>query len=269
MANSTIEQLNFELLIDDKKFNAQVSKALQDAQALNTQLSTLLNLRRQFAQSAKGAAADERDLSKAIRQQTQDIKDNTKSIQAGTTAARAYNTERRKMRSFSMSDSFAGSKASLSELTSLAAQYVSIIGGAKLVKAITQVTSEFELQRTTLRAILQDIEGADAIFSQIKSLSVMSPFSFKELVTYAKQLSAYSIPMAELYDTTKMLADVSAGLGVGMDRLVLAYGQIRSAAFLRGFNIYGLSASEGVKNTNPFNCWDSHRDNQQPRCFAA
>jgi hypothetical protein len=31
-----------------------------------------------------------------------------------------------------------------------------------------------------------------------------------------------------------MLADVSAGLGVGMDRIVLAYGQVRSAAFLRG-----------------------------------
>ena len=69
-------------------------------------------------------------------------------------------------------------------------------------------------------------------------------------------MSAFSVPAEELYETTKMLADVSAGLGVGMDRIVLAYGQVRSAAFLRGFNIYGFSASEDVKNKNSFNCWD-------------
>jgi len=38
-----------------------------------------------------------------------------------------------------------------------------------------------------------------------------------------------------------MLADVSAGLGVGMDRLVLAYGQIRSASFLRGQEVRQLT----------------------------
>lgn len=38
-----------------------------------------------------------------------------------------------------------------------------------------------------------------------------------------------------------MLADVSAGLGVGMDRIILAYGQIRSAAFLRGQEVRQLT----------------------------
>jgi len=40
--------------------------------------------------------------------------------------------------------------------------------------------------------------------------------------------------MDEIYETTKKLADVSAGLGVDMSRIILAYGQVRSAAFLRG-----------------------------------
>ena len=62
----------------------------------------------------------------------------------------------------------------------------------------------------------------------------MSPFQFKDLVSYTKQLSAFSVPYEELYDTTKMLADVSAGLGVEMYRIILAYGQVRSAAVLRG-----------------------------------
>lgn len=40
-----------------------------------------------------------------------------------------------------------------------------------------------------------------------------------------------------LYDTTKRLADVSAGLGVDMGRLILAYGQVKAAAYLRGTEV--------------------------------
>ena len=65
-------------------------------------------------------------------------------------------------------------------------------------------------------------------------MAVKSPFQFGELVSYTKQLSAFSVPYNELYDTTKRLADLSAGLGVDMSRLVLAYGQVRSASVLRG-----------------------------------
>jgi len=119
--------------------------------------------------------------------------------------------------------------------------YFSFEGARRLVSSLVQVSAEFEKQRISLQAILRDADGAEKIFNQIKSLAVQSPFQFKELVTYTKQLSAFSIPMNELYDTTKMLADVSAGLGVGMDRLVLAYGQIRSASFLRGQEVRQLT----------------------------
>ena len=119
--------------------------------------------------------------------------------------------------------------------------YFSFAGATRLVSSLVRVSAEFEKQRVSLRAILQDFDGAERIFGQIKELAVMSPFTFKELVSYTKQLSAFSVPMEELYDTTKMLADVSAGLGVGMDRLVLAYGQIRSASFLRGQEVRQLT----------------------------
>lgn len=56
----------------------------------------------------------------------------------------------------------------------------------------------------------------------------------KELVTYTRQLAAYRIETNKLHDTTKRLADVSAGLGVDMQRLILAFGQVRAANFLRG-----------------------------------
>lgn len=112
--------------------------------------------------------------------------------------------------------------------------YLSIHGASQLLSSLVRVTGEFELQKTTLAAMLGDLNQAEQVITRIQGLAVESPFQFKELTTYAKQLSAFSVPAQELYDTTKMLADVSAGLGVGMDRIVLAYGQVRSAAFLRG-----------------------------------
>lgn len=122
----------------------------------------------------------------------------------------------------------------LSNLKTLFTTYISIFAVKSFIQSLAQVRGEFENQQIALRAILRDAEAADKLFGQIKSFAVISPFEFKDLVGYAKQLSAFQVPVNELFDTTKRLADVSAGLGVGMDRIILAYGQVRSAAVLRG-----------------------------------
>lgn len=122
----------------------------------------------------------------------------------------------------------------LSNLKTLFTTYISIFAIKSFIQNLAQVRGEFENQQIALRAILRDAEAADKIFGQIKSFAVISPFEFKDLVGYAKQLSAFQVPVNELFETTKRLADVSAGLGVGMDRIILAYGQVRSAAVLRG-----------------------------------
>ena len=104
----------------------------------------------------------------------------------------------------------------------------------RYVNEIVKVRKEFELQNKALQAILMDANKANALWDKTVALAVQSPFTVKQLVTYTKQLAAYRIESDKLYDTTKMLADVSAGLGVDMDRLILAYGQVRAASFLRG-----------------------------------
>ena len=104
----------------------------------------------------------------------------------------------------------------------------------RFAERLREVTAEFELQRVSLGAIIQDTEKANALFSQIKTFAVQSPFEIKDLVGYVKQLSAYRIETDKLFDTTKRLADVSAGLGTDMSRLILAYGQVRAASVLRG-----------------------------------
>lgn len=102
---------------------------------------------------------------------------------------------------------------------------------------LVKVRGEFELQNTALASILQNKDKADKLFGQITELAVKSPFTLKELTTYTKSLSAYQVEYEKLYDTTKMLADVSAGLGVDMQRLILAFGQVKAANVLRGTEV--------------------------------
>lgn len=102
------------------------------------------------------------------------------------------------------------------------------------IRNVRQVTSEFEMQRVALGGIIQDTERAEKLFKQIKAAAIQSPFEIKDLVSFTKQLSAYRIETENLFNVTMRLADISAGLGVDMSRLVLAYGQVRAASVLRG-----------------------------------
>lgn len=105
---------------------------------------------------------------------------------------------------------------------------------SRFIQNVRNVTAELELQRVALGSILQDASKANTLFAQIKEAALQSPFEIKDLISYTKQLAAYRIETDKLFDTTKRLADVSAGLGVDMQRLILAYGQVRAAAVLRG-----------------------------------
>lgn len=105
------------------------------------------------------------------------------------------------------------------------------------VEKLVEVRGEFELQQRALQSILQDKDKADEVWSKTVQLAVRSPFTVKELVTYTKQLAAYRIESDKLYNTNKMLADASAGLGVSMDRLILAFGQVKAANYLRASEV--------------------------------
>ena len=122
----------------------------------------------------------------------------------------------------------------LDQIKAQLASTVSLYAMEGLLKSVIQVGGEFEVQHIALKSILGDIEQANTMFNEIKQLAVVSPFNFSQLISYSKQIAAFNIPYNEMYDTTKRLADMSAGLGVDMGRLILAYGQVRSAAVLRG-----------------------------------
>ena len=263
----TLDELNFKLLIDDSQFDAQANAIIAKAQKLNTTLSkmlTIMTLNRVITpedlanvqklndlmaqtlsvekkmNNARVKRVDlEKQLTEELQRQSQTAGKVPQTVTMNIDNSKTINNMRQAQEGFNKEVS--KSSKLWMQLKNLTTAYFSVMGVSRLVSNLIRISAEFEKQRISLETILRDINGADRIFEQIKSLAVMSPFTFKELVTYTKQLSAFSVPMNELYDTTKMLADVSAGLGVGMDRLILAYGQIRSASFLRGQEVRQLT----------------------------
>lgn len=252
------KDLDFKVILNDEQFDAQISKDIKLAEQFNIQLSALLDLKTKVgkttmvgdsikAERLQKATADAAAAQERLRTAT--INTATAQERNATAAANAANAQERlkmtQMRSEQLAkriaeqtkkqnNAYLQQSRILNELKGVALGYLSIHGASQLLSSLVRVTGEFELQKTTLAAMLGDLNKAEGIITRIQGLAVESPFQFKELTTYAKQLSAFSVPAQELYDTTKMLADISAGLGVGMDRIVLAYGQVRSAAFLRG-----------------------------------
>ena len=125
----------------------------------------------------------------------------------------------------------------------------SVQGLVQFGKKLVETRGEFEKQFVAIRQIIGDTDAATKIWNQTMQQALQSPFKAMQLVDYTKKLAAYRIETEKLFDTTKRLADVSAGLGVDMQRLILAYGQVKAANYLRasevrqfteaGVNIYG------------------------------
>ena len=119
--------------------------------------------------------------------------------------------------------------------------YTGIYAAAGMLRDIRETTAEFELQEVALGSIIQDAHEAQVLFSQIKAAAVESPYQIRELVNYTKQLAAYGFEQNALFDTTMKLADISAGLGADMSRIILAVGQISAATVLKGTELRQLT----------------------------
>lgn len=225
----TIDELNFKVILDDAEFDAKVKNDIKLAKELNIALSSLVDLKKQVGRFTQDDVNNN-------RKAQQILKDNARAQEAITREKLKTEGVQKRINAQieRATKGYQSQSRILNELKGIALGYLSVQGAGQLLSSLVRVTGEFELQKTTLAAMLGDLNAAEGVITRIQGLAVESPFQFKELTTYAKQLSAFSVPAQELYDTTKMLADISAGLGVGMDRIVLAYGQVRSAAFLRG-----------------------------------
>lgn len=231
--SGTIDNLNFKVILDDSDFNDKVDKDIKAAKKLNTQLSNYLDVKAKIKSKSSGLSAKEAaERKRQIDLNTKEAVSQEKVTQAKLKTAKAQ-AQLNKVNALGTSHYSAHSRL-LGELGTLAAGYFSIRGISEFTQNLIQVTGQFEAQRAALRAMLQDEAGADNLLSQFQDLALISPYTFQNLTNYAKQLAAFGVPIDEIYDTTKRLADVASGVGVDLSRIILAYGQVRSASFLKG-----------------------------------
>lgn len=134
-----------------------------------------------------------------------------------------------------------GISSAVQDLKSLFLQGGLIYGVKQFVDSIIQAGGVLDQQHIALRSILGDMQNADIMFQQIKSLALESPFTFSDLNKDVKQLAAYGVEYDDLYDTTKRLADMASGLGVSFERIALAFGQVRSRGWLDGKELRQIS----------------------------
>lgn len=221
---------------EEKKNSARANKANQEAARAEEQYARALNKSEvtivQRARKIEALANAQRALNSTGRDyssQLSKIASETQRLQQANDNV-AKSMERVKRSQSSVLNT-------TDQLTRKIALLFSVSAIQGYVEKLVSVRGEFELQQRALQAILQNKDEANALWEKTVALAVKSPFQVKELVTYTKQLAAYKIESDKLYDTTKRLADVSAGLGVDMGRLILAYGQVKAANYLRASEV--------------------------------
>lgn len=100
------------------------------------------------------------------------------------------------------------------------------------VKQVYEVRGQYELLERSLGVLVNSFENGKKIFQDLNEMALKSPFTLIELGTAAKQLTAYNFEANEVVDVTRRLADISAALGVPMERLTYNLGQIRAQTVL-------------------------------------
>lgn len=99
-------------------------------------------------------------------------------------------------------------------------------------KQIYEIRGQYELLERSLGVLLNSFEKGSQVFQELNQMAIESPFTLMELAGAAKQLTAYNFAANEVVDTTRRLADISAALGVPMERLTYNLGQIRAQTVL-------------------------------------
>ena len=208
------KQLKKEIYAIDEKLDANAKSDKSEKAKLEEEVR-LLSMKVKFLREQDKLAGIPQATPSAELEQTQKRLNQVKAIQRLNTL---YNTQ----------------NGILTRLRNVAGQYFSLHGIIRFGQKVAEITGYYQKQQIALEGILGSATKAQSAINQLKQKALESPFMVKQLVTYTKQLAAFGIEYDNLIPTVSKLADVSVGLGVDMDRIILAYGQVKSATVLRG-----------------------------------
>ena len=208
------------------KGGTYLDRAIQKAEELKTKLYGLSWLSGKAlvnGYNGIGVTSQMSIINSLVAQQKEQNKASNTTVDASGRSTRAVQEHTRAQRN--LNNTMTTSTQIAAVLGNTIGNVFSVYAVKNFLQEIIQVGGELEKQHVAMRAILGDAYEADAIFKQVSQLSMISPFDVEDLVKYSKQLSAFGIQYSELYDTTKRLSDIAAGVGVDFGRIAYEFGQ--------------------------------------------
>lgn len=110
--------------------------------------------------------------------------------------------------------------------------YFTVGASTAFVKNLIEVRSQYEMNERALGILVDSAERGTQIFKELSEMSLVSPYTLIELSNAARQLTAYDIAAKDVVDTTRRLADMASAVGVPIERLTYALGQIKAYGYL-------------------------------------
>lgn len=110
--------------------------------------------------------------------------------------------------------------------------YFTVGASTQFVKNLIEVRSQYEMNERALGILIDSAERGTQIFNELSQMALVSPYTLIELSSAAKQLTAYDVAAKDVVDTTRRLADMAAAVGIPIERLTYALGQIKAYGYL-------------------------------------
>lgn len=252
MADGNIDNLNFGVILSDTDFDRQIDAVKAKARQFNTEVSKLLDfqikisstdiIKAEGVERAKEMSGYINDIAEKLNSlggkslligDADKLNETLQRILGGLDDLNNKSKENKEIVS-GINSELARSHNLVSTIAKLTGLTFGAAGVKQFVSSLVKVTGEFEVQKMALTSMLQDAAKADEIFNTLRQRALESPYTFQDLTKYAKQLTAFNIGADQLVETERRLADVAAGLGVDMGRIILAYGQVKAAGVLKG-----------------------------------
>lgn len=181
------------------------------------------------------AAVERLSASLSKLKQTQDIINGLQSKNVKQTWVDAKNSASSYLRELqSINNGMRHTQSIAADLRNELVNLFSLYGIKSFLQNVVDIGGQFEYQRKAIATILQSEVRANDLFEQVKALGLKSPYSTLDLDKYVKQMSAFEIPYSQLFEKTKKLADIAAGAGADMSRIILAYGHVKAGGYLTG-----------------------------------
>lgn len=108
---------------------------------------------------------------------------------------------------------------------------------AKFATTALQSAGALEQQRAAFTTMLKSGEEGEAMLRKVAKFAVETPFSTDDVATGAKRLMAYGFAAEDVIPVLTDLGDAAGALGLdggGLNRLITAFGQVRTTGKLQG-----------------------------------